>query len=470
MFEPINQGIRLRGLCKGYTLFLRLATFFVLVLIWTLPQLNSAQNLLSKEDAVAIALEQNFGIKVARNNVAIAENNSSVLNSGFLPSVTGNAGATYNRDDSTIEFPGQFQDDGTPRPDLELNQAESQRYNSAVRVDYVLFDGLGRLYNYRSLRAQYELSELQARETIENTLVQLFSVYYEIARLTENENVFQQALDISRDRITRAEFAFEYGQSTRLDILNAQVDVTNDSINLLVAKQQLANAKRDLNVLLNRELEMQYQVDTLVQFVPALQLEEFVEAAGDNNVALLQTEKNLAINEYDIKVSRSGYLPTLALNGAYGWNLNQTAASAFFPGVNNTTYNLTLGASLTWNLFDGGGTAVRVKNAKIAFENQEIIREQIELEVRRDIENALEIYRNRVAIFRIQEQNVITNENNFERSREQFQLGRITSIEFRQAQINLLNAQTNKNLAKYDAKLAELQLLQLTGQLLNVDL
>jgi len=97
------------------------------------------------------------------------------------------------------------------------------------------------------------------------------------------------------------------------------------------------------------------------------------------------------------------------------------------------------------------------------------LKDQVILEVNRDIQNAQEIYKNRLAIYYIQEQNVLTNQNNFERSKEQFQLGRITSIEFRQAQINLLNAQTNKNLAKYDAKLSELQLLQLTGQLLNVD-
>jgi len=189
-----------------------------------------------------------------------------------------------------------------------------------------------------------------------------------------------------------------------------------------------------------------------------------------NNVALLQTERNLAINKYDIRVNKSGYLPSIGLNGSYGWNLNQNAPGAFFPGVNvNNTRNFGLGATLTWNLFDGGGTNVRVKNAKIAYENQELLKEQVLLEVNRDIQNARAIYENRLNIYNIQEQNVLTNQNNFERSKEQFQLGRITSIEFRQAQINLLNAQTNKNLAKYDAKLAELQLLQLTGQLLNVE-
>ncbi len=448
----------------------RYLTSILLVFFLGGLQLVAQETILSKQEAVAQALENNFGIQVARNQIAIADNNQSILNSGFLPSLTANAGATYNRDDAVIEFPGQLLENGDPRPDFVIDQAEAQRYNTGLTLDYTLFDGMGRLYNYKSLKEQYQLTELQARETIENTMLQLLSVYFEVARLSENVNVFRQALEISKDRITRAEYAFEYGQNTKLDILNAEVDVTNDSINLLNAKQQLANTKRDLNVVLNQNLNEVFEVDTVVTFIPRLQLDEYIAQAKENNVAILQIEKNLTINDYDIKISRSGYLPNIGLTGSYGWNLNQSAASAFFPGTNNTTYNLNLGARLTWNLFDGGGTAVRVKNAKIAFKNQELLKNQVELEVNRDILNALEFYKNRLDIYGIQEKNVITNENNFDRSREQFQLGRITSIEFRQAQINLLNALTNKNLAKYDAKLAELQLLQLTGQLLNVEL
>ncbi|MDV7138168.1 TolC family protein [Maribacter sp. TH_r10] len=432
--------------------------------------LKAQEKVLTKEDAIALALENNYGINVAKNQVEVAGNNKGIMNSGYLPTLTGSAGASYSRDDSVIEFPGQFNEDGTPREDVELDKAEAQSYSSALTASYTLFDGLGRFYNYKRLKEQYQLSELQARETIENTIVQLFSVYYEIARLTENENVLRKTLDISRDRYTRSEYSFEYGQSTKLDILNAQVDITNDSINVLNARQQLANTKRDLNVLLSQDLNMLYTVDTLVTFIPKIKLEEFVGQAKLNNVSLLQTERNLAINSYDIKVQKSGYLPTIGLSGSYGWNLNQSAQSAFFPGTNTDNTSFDLGASLSWNLFDGGGTNVRVKNAKIAYENQELLKKQIELEVDRDIQNAMAIYENKLVIYTIQEQNVVTNQNNFERSKEQFQLGRITSIEFRQAQINLLNAQTNKNLAKYEAKLAELQLLQLTGQLLNVEL
>jgi len=430
---------------------------------------------LSKEDAVTLALENNYGINVAKNQIEIAKNNKSILNSGYLPTATGTAGASYNRLDSTTEYPGQSDTNGDPRVDLDINDAESQSYNAGLNLNYTLFDGMGRLYNYKRLKEQYQLSELQARETIENTILQLFSIYYEVARLTQNEKVLQDALEISTQRIKRAEYSFEYGQNTKLDILNAQVDVTNESINLMNMRQFLENTKRTMNGILNQDLKETYEVDTLISFIPRLQLVDYMSQASQNNISLLQNDRNLAINDYDIKVSKSGYLPSIGLRGSYGWNLNQSANSSFIPGQiipssNRNSLNLGLGANLTWNLFDGGGTTVRVKNAKIAYENQELLKEQIELEVNRDIQNALAIYENRLKIFYIQEQNVLTNQNNFERSREQFQLGRITSIEFRQAQINLLNAQTNKNLAKYDAKLAELQLLQLTGQLLNVEL
>ncbi|WP_299158022.1 TolC family protein [uncultured Eudoraea sp.] len=442
---------------------------WVIVLLALSTNAIAQEKLLSKTEAIALALEQNFGIKVAENTVEIADNNQDVLNSGFLPTLTGTANASYAEDNTTIEFPGQVDENGISRPDLDINNAETKRYNAGINLNYTLFDGLGRTYNYKRLKEEYQLTELQARETIQNTILQLLSIYFEVARLSENEYAQKQALEVSKDRIKRAQYAFEYGQNTQLDVLNAEVDVTNDSIILLNTQQLLQNTKRDLNVVLNRDLSNAYEVDTLINFIPMLELQAMIDDVPMNNLVLLQTDRNLAINEYDIKVSKSGYLPVIGLTGSYGWNLNQNPASAFFPGTINNNKNFSVGAGLTWNLFDGGTTITRVRNAKIVYENQELLKKQVELEVARDIENALETYENRLMIYEIQEKAVITNQNNFERSREQYQLGRITSITFRQAQINLLTAQTTKNLAKYDAKLAELQLLQLTGQLLNVD-
>ncbi|MGB5388450.1 MAG: TolC family protein, partial [Eudoraea sp.] len=302
---------------------------WVIVLLVLSINANAQQNVLSKSEAIALALEQNFDIKFAENTVEIADNNQGVLNTGFLPTLTGSAGATYNRDDSTIEFPGQVDENGIPRPNFEINKAEAQRYNAGLNLNYILFDGLGRRYNYKRLKEQYQLTELQARETIQNTILQLLSIYFEVARLSENEFAQKEALEVSKDRIKRAQYAFEYGQNTQLDVLNAEVDVTNDSIILLNTQRLLKNTKRDLNVVLNQEVTNFFEVDTLISFIPMLEIQAMVDDVSINNLAILQTERNLSINEYDVKVSKSGYLPVIGLTGSYGWNLNQSAASAF---------------------------------------------------------------------------------------------------------------------------------------------
>jgi len=447
---------------------MRLITLFIFLNLIFIPLFG--QQPLSKEEALEIALEKNFGIQVSRNNLEISENNSSIFNSGFLPTVSLNGGTNYTSSSAEIEFPGQVSEDGSQRPNLNLDNQESQRYNGGVNLNYTLFDGLGRKFTYKKLREQYALSELQLRETIEFTIIQLYSVYFNVAQLTESKSIFKQALEVSKERQLRAESAFKFGQSNKLSVLNAQVDVTNDSISLLEVSQQLDNAKRDLNLLLSQSMDTQYAVSTQVEFVSEIELEELLSKATENNVSLLKQKQNTQINSYDIKVSQSGYLPTVGLVGSYGWNLNKSPASAFFPGSNNNSFSMSFGANLSWNLFDGGRSMTRVQNAKIALENQKILTEETKLTFDRDLSNALQSFKNAKQIFSIQEKQVETGSYNFERSQAQYNLGSITAIEFRQAQINLRNAQNQRTLAKYQAKLAELQVLQLSGQLLNISL
>ena len=442
---------------------------FTLLFLGLIFKIEGQENL-AKEEALAIALDQNFGIKVSRNVTEIVKNNSSVLNSGYLPSVSALGGSNYTGSDAEIAFPGQVDEDGVPIPNRIFEDQESQRFSAGVNLNYTLFDGLGRKYNYKRLKEQYALSELQLRETIEFTILQLFEVYFNVAQLTESNVIFKENLSISKERQKRSEVAFIHGQGNKLAVLNAEVDVTNDSINLIQIKQQLDNSKRDLNLLLNRPIEKVFGVDLNVDFVSPILIESWVETAAENNVELLKQKSNSQINSYDIKISQSGYLPTLGLVGSYGWNLNKSPASAFFPGTNNTSYSVGVGASLSWNLFDGGRTLTRVKNAKLTFENQDLLEQESKLSFSRDLTNSIQNFKNAKEIFNIQKKQVETATYNFDRSKAQYKLGSITAIEFRQAQINLTNAQNQRTIAKYQAKLAELQLIQITGQLLNVNL
>ena len=430
----------------------------------------NGQKFISKEEALELVLENNFGIKVSKNTTEIVKNNSSILNSGYLPSLSISSGGNYTGSDTEIAFPGQFDDQGNPLPNRVFEDQETQRFNAGLNLNYTLFDGLGRRYTYKRLKEEYALSELQLRETIEFTTLQLFEVYFNIAQLTESQKISQETLGISKDRLRRAEVAFIHGQGNKLSVLNAQVDVTNDSISLIQVNQQLSNTKRDLNLLMNQPINQDFDVGLDVSFFNSLQIESWLETAEQFNIELLKQKSNSQINAYDIKINQSGYLPTVGLIGSYGWNLNKSPATAFFPGTNNTTYSLGVGASLSWNIFDGGRTLTRVKNAKLSFNNQELIQQETKMSFERNLENALQNSINTKEIFEIQNKQVETATYNFERSEEQYKLGSITAIEFRQAQINLANAQNQRTIAKYRAKLSELQLIQITGQLLNVDL
>ena len=442
---------------------------YAILLCWvitTIPALGQESPLqikepvLSKEEAIAYTLENNLGIQVSENLREIDQNNADILNSGFLPTVSGLAGGSINRENTE----GQLANGEIRTAD----GVETRRYNASLNMDYLLFDGLGRYYNYKAFQELSDQSELEVRQTIETTLLQLFSVYYEVARLEENTTNLQEALNISRNRLERARFQFDYGQNTGLDVLNAEVDVNTDSVNLLNARQLLRNTKRDLNLILNRDLSQTFTADTTVTFVPSLQMEDILAEAKTNNVRMLLAEKNILISEYDMKAARSGYLPTVGLTGSYGWNeFSNNNPLAFL--LQNTTTGLNGGINFTWNLFDGGRTITNSRNAKINFENQDLFQKQTELEVERDIQNSWGNYQNALFVLDVQQKNLQTNQDNFNRSRERYELGQITSIEFRQAQLNLLLAKLARSQAKYNAKLAELQLLQVSGELLNVD-
>ncbi|WP_290696535.1 TolC family protein [Lacinutrix sp.] len=429
----------------------------LILTILCFTSLVNAQTIVTPKEAVKLALENNYDIQIISNALEVAENNTSILNSGYLPTLTGNAGATYNLDNTEAEF-----SNGTT---AVLNGAESDRYNASLNLNYTIFDGLGRRYNYKSLKEQYQLSELQARETIENTIVQLFSVYYDVAQQTENLSALEETLKISKDRLVRAQYQFDYGQNTKLGILNAEVDIVNDSINIINAKQQLRNGKRDLNVVLGDALQSDYSVETEINFALQFQKDSLFNKAKTRNVALLQNEKNIAISQLDIKSGKSAYLPTVGLVGSYGWNKNNNNAASFVAVSTNT--GLSAGLNFSWNIFDGGTTITRVRNAKVNLETQQLQKENILLSITRTFNNVWDDYKNKLQIYNLQEDNITTAKNNFDRTEQKFKIGQVNSIEFRQAQLNLLNAELSRNQAKFSAKLSELDLLQLSGELLN---
>ena len=432
----------------------------MIILIVLLSFQAKAQQILTKKEALKITLENNYGIKIAANNLAIAKNNTAIFNTNRLPTASASSGANYRSDNQKITR----QDNSV----TEVDGAVTKSYNASLNLNYTIFDGLGRKYNYEVLKETYNLSEIQAKETIENTYLQLFTLYFQIARLSENNNNLKEALNISKQRLERAKYKNLYGQSTKLELLNAEVDVNNDSIALINSKQQYLNAKRSLNIVLGKQKGVDYEVETVVTFNQILNFDELLIKAKATNVLLKKTEKNLAISKFNIKINSASYLPRVGLTSSYGWNKSQNPATSFL--AQSSSNGLNAGLNLTWNIFDGGSTKTRVANSKIAVENQQILLQQQHETLENTLKNTWSLYNNKLFVLRAQEKNVISSQNNFDRTKERYNLGQVTSIEFRQAQINFINSKTAYNNTKFDAKLIELELLQLSGELLNTEI
>ncbi|MCV6630188.1 MAG: TolC family protein [Flavobacteriaceae bacterium] len=426
--------------------------------IWLSVSSLSAQELLTKEAALKQALEHNYGIRMANNQVEIAKNNASVWNNRLLPTLQGRAGANYQNGNQEVVF-----QDGNKR---NADGAETKTYNASINLNYTVFDGLNRHFNFKIQKENHKMSALQARATIEQTVLQLFQNYYQIGRLSEQLRNLQENLAISNNRLERATYQNEYGQGNSLDLLQAEVDTNNDSIAYNNTVALLSNAKRDLNVLLGRNVEILYTVEPENEnFLQMPIVSEVIQKAKASNVNMKQLEQLMQISKYTLKAGRSGYLPTLNLSGSYGLNKSFNPATSFSQEFRNVGFNA--GLSLSWNLFDGGATKTRVANAKIALANQEISEQQQWEQIENNIRNLYNVYENNLYVVAAQRVNLKTSKNNLDRTQELAKYGRINSVTYRQAQLNYLNAKTAYSNAKYDAKILELQLLQLAGDLLE---
>lgn len=436
---------------------MKLKNIITAVLLSTFPVILFSQNKLTRQAAAKTALENNYGIKVAKNNIRVAANNTSREMNGYLPTLNLSAGPTGSFGGSTQKFNGAL-------GEAKVSNAFSWNASATAAANYQLFNKT-RDMNLAKLKEVLNLTDLQLRQAMELNLMQVYNSYYQVAKLVENGNAVAQSLGVSRRRLQRAEYRFEYGQGTGLDVLNARVDIQRDSVRLLNIRQQLANAKRNLNVVMGMPVGNDFAVDTAVVYSPVLSEQRLIADAKNNNVAILMADQNLAINEVDLQVIDAGRKPTVGASASYNYNYSDNANGSFIK--TSTSNGLNVGLTANWNIFDGGRRKVQEQNTRIAIESQLVQKEQIEQELERDVRNTWENYQNALFVLEVEKNALATNRLNLERTQELFNNGQLTSVEFRQAQLNLLNAEVSFNNAKYDAKVVELELIWLSGGLLD---
>lgn len=436
-----------------------------ILLLLLLPVVAVAQeDLLTMQEAVEVALRENEDIELARTSSAIAGASSNWGNAGFLPNLNASGSYNYAVNDITQQLAVTQDSAGPPAVPNTIENAVSETWNASAMLSYVLFDGFGRINNLRKLQLQRELSETQLRFTIENTLLQIFNAYFGVARQMEQTQVDLEAIDLSLDRYKRAEAALELGSQSRLEKLNALVDLRTDSVNYLNSLTQLQKNLRQLNLLLDFPIDSNYRVDTSITLDQAIDYAELKEQASESNAALVQAQFQRQIGEKEIDIAWSNYYPELQASGGYQYNRQENEGS-FLQFSEQEGWQA--GVSVNWNLFNSYRTATQIQIAKLNLEQDKLQVEQSRDQLSSDLSNAYIDYRNNLQILRMTRRNLAVAALNFERSQEAYRLGQINSTQLREAQLNYIRTKLRLTNLKYSVKISEIELKRVAGVLIQ---
>jgi outer membrane protein len=417
----------------------------------------AAQDTLMLSDAIAMALANEHGIRIARNEAAVADAFATPGNSNMLPRLDLSGRANYNNQFTRLDFiPGI--------PDVEQNNVESTLLTGTLGLTYTLFNGRANALAFERAKLDADLADLGVRVRVESTLSQVIALYYALAGLHQDVAITTRLLEISQDRYQRLEDRAALGGAGRLEVLNALVDLRSDSATYVLAKQRLQRTAQDLDVLLGRKPGAPIEVSRTITFADRLDQERLVSEAMARNVVLLSSSASLRAAQVDERRAKAFMWPRLDMNA--GWTYTD---QYFGVGVvlQNYSRGLNSGLNLSLPVFDGGRIRTQVEAARLRAENAQLAEEQARLSVERDVRNAYVTWAAQRQVQRIQNEAVGTAELNFQRTSDLFFAGQITGLQFRQAQLDLANAERQSVVAGFDTKVAELLLLQTSGGLLE---
>lgn len=413
-----------------------------------------AQEILSLEEAVKIALENNYEIKIAKNNLKIDETNNNLANAGLLPTISANLTNNNSQLNTT-----QTQADGSVRT---LDGAKNMNLSYGVGLDWTIFDGLSmfaRKEQLSVLEAQGK-SELQA--TILNRISDVYLTYYDLVQQQQVMASIDSAIVISNQRVTTAQNRYSIGKAAKLEVLNAQVDLNTDKSLLLGQKELYKNTKIKLNELLARDLQTEFKVIQEITFEESLTYDELKELAAKQNPQLQAQILNKKIADLNLKQVKGNRYPTVRLTS--GYNFTRSEASLGFI-TQSSGQGFVYGVSASVPIFNGFLQTKREKAAKYEVENVSFLVDQQKLALESQMASFYQSYQTNLELIKVEEENVAIAKQNLDITLAKFRIGTITTIEVRTAQQNYIEASVRYATAQYNTKLSEINLKELAGTL-----
>jgi len=424
---------------------------------------------LTLEECIGIAMKNNSSLKTATYQVDRAGSNVTGSYSSVLPRITSTfSSGRFIQGDRTFVGDSPVGVDSTTGEVIyeqtTITQDGSERNSHFARISYnqTLFN-FGRNWNQiKQAKASFDASTQSLTEARYDVHSQVKERYFELLKAINLEREYESAVERSREQLNRTRSMYEIGSVAQVDVYRSEVTLGTDEVNLINQRNIVRNAKSSLNVALGRDPETPIDIVSIEPKVDSLEftLEEALEIAEGNNPALRRFEYDMESAEYGMKVAKGAYWPSIGISASY------TRDNAQFDRVYgdfDQNYNISLGASIDFNIFNGLADRAEVgrqsANYQIAQENWTNERRQMHLEVKQaflDLKAFQEISE-------INERNLRAAEEEYRLAQERYRVGAGTQLEVTEAQVSLTRARVALVRAKYDAMIAEARLQTAMG-------
>lgn len=435
---------------------MKMNKILLILLLLSFVQLNS-QDSINLKYLIDKTLEENYQIKIIRNQQEISDNMNTIGNAGMLPNVNLNSSANMDISSSESNY---F--NGTNRVG---NNAQSNNFQAMAEVSYSIFDGFRMFAEKDKLELLAQISTVETKYYIEQTVSDLSNTYYSLLKEIEILRLYEKSLEISKYRIEVEKQKLELGSGNKLLYNQAVIDFNSDSLILLNQKMIIENLKVQINKLINEDLNSELILENSdIELQGIENADAIIQRAINNNYELEISKIQQMISEANHRIAKSNLYPQIDLYGNYSLS-QQRSQVGFIESANS--HGLNLGVRVRLNLYDGGKQRTQIKNSEIEIENSNLNSKDTEQIIKSEIIQLQTTYNSYLKQYIILQESYEAGKKSIEIANQQLKSGAINGFEFRQNQISVIRIQNQLINLNYNLRMIELDIYRMSGNLLD---
>jgi outer membrane protein TolC len=417
-----------------------------------LIQVSTGQALLTVEEAINIAVKNNYDILISQTSSEISRADNTAGNAGMLPDIGLNVTDNYAHNNTSLDL--------SSGEKINSTNAHSNALNGNVELNWTLFNGGKMFVTKKKLNEIESLGEIQFQDQVNQTIYDVIMAYFDVVRQKQQLSSINEAIDFNKERVKILEASFNAGLVPKTDLLQSQVDLNVYLENAMLQETIITNSKRTLNKYLSQDADKPFEVIDSIELNYVADSNALISKLYNTNTQVLSFQKQLEISKLSVKEMVAQRYPSLNFNATYDYLQSENSASNV---LKNRTYGPQLGGALTLPIYYGWNIRRQIGIARLEEKSAGYNLENIRLQVNTDLLNALTAYEKALQLVNLEKQNSVLAKENLTICMQRLRLGQTTALEVRQAEESYVQSLTRKILFQYAAKDAETKLRQLVA-------